>query len=80
MTQLRSFALLCLLVVWTTLSVLAAGGPHIVDDAEVETPGVCHLETWATRYIPGDGYFNLAPACTTLQMPWLEIGAAYQHY
>lgn len=80
MTQLRSYFLLCLLVVWTTVGASAAGGPHIVDDAEVETPGVCHLETWATRFIPGDGYFNVAPACTTLKMPWLEIGAAYQHY
>lgn len=80
MTQLRSFILLCLLVVLTNFGALAAGGPHIVDDAEVETPGVCHLETWATRFIPGDGYFNVAPACTTLKMPWLEIGAAYQHY
>lgn len=62
------------------MEALAAGGPHIVDDSEVETPGVCHLETWATRFIPGDGYFNIAPACTTLKMPWLEIGAAYQHY
>jgi len=59
---------------------MAAGGAHIVDDSEVETPGVCHLETWVTRFIPGDGYLNLAPACTAEKMPFLEIGAAYQHY
>ena len=58
----------------------AAGGAHIVDDSEVETPGVCHLETWVTRFVPGDGYLNLAPACTTEKMPFLEIGAAFQHY
>ena len=58
----------------------AAGGPHIVDDSEVETPGTCHLEVWATRFVPGDGYLNVAPACTAKQMPWLEIGVAYQHY
>ncbi|MGE4078981.1 MAG: hypothetical protein AB7F22_25805 [Reyranella sp.] len=82
MTLLRLLAFVCLVlsVLCPGFEALAAGGPHIVDDAEVETPGVCHLETWATRFIPGDGYFNLAPACTTLKMPWLEIGAAYQHY
>lgn len=58
----------------------AAGGAHIVDDSEVETPGVCHLETWVTRFVPGDGYLNLAPACTAKQLPNLEIGAAFQHY
>ncbi len=30
--------------------------------------------------MPGDGYGNIAPACTTLKIPWLEIGAAYAHY
>lgn len=59
---------------------LAAGGAHIVDDSEVETPGTCHLELWVTHFVPGDGYANAAPACTTLAIPWLEIGAAYTHY
>jgi hypothetical protein len=79
---LRVLTIVCLglTVLCPVLEALAAGGAHIVDDAEVETPGVCHLETWATRFIPGDGYFNLAPACTTLKMPWLEIGVADQHY
>jgi hypothetical protein len=79
---LRILAIVCLVasVLWPAFELWAAGGPHIVDDSEVETPGVCHLETWATRFIPGDGYFNVAPACTTLKIPWLEIGAAYQHY
>jgi hypothetical protein len=58
----------------------AAGGAHIVDDSEVETPGVCHLEPWVTKFVSGDGYLNLAPACTTEKMPFLEIGAAFQHY
>lgn len=78
--RLLAFASLVLAALSPVAEAWAAGGPHIVDDAEVETPGVCHLETWATRFIPGDGYFNLAPACTTLKMPWLEIGAAYQHF
>ncbi len=35
---------------------LAAGGAHIVDNSEVETPGTCHLELWVSRFVPGDGY------------------------
>ncbi|MDI1287466.1 MAG: hypothetical protein PSV46_23985 [Reyranella sp.] len=58
----------------------AAGGAHIVDDSEVETPGTCHLETWITRFVPGDGYLNLGPACTSTLMPRIEMGATYQHY
>lgn len=59
---------------------LAAGGAHVVDDSEVETPGTCHVELWMTDFVPGDGYGNFAPACTMLAIPWLEIGATYQHY
>lgn len=82
MLLLRFLTIVCLglAVLCPVPEASAAGGSHIVDDSEVETPGVCHLETWATRFIPGDGYYNLAPACTTLKMPWLEIGVADQHY
>ena len=55
---------------------MAAGGAHVVDDANVETPGMCHLESWSTRYGDGETLFNLAPACTRLDWPKLEIGAA----
>lgn len=58
----------------------AAGGAHIVDDSEVEAPGTCHFETWVTRFVPGEGYFNLSPVCTPERLPRLEIGAAFQHY
>lgn len=58
----------------------AAGGSHIVDDAEVETPGVCHIEGWVTRFVPGEGYYNAAPACTLKSLPMVEIGANFQHY
>ena len=57
-----------------------AGGAHIVDDSEVETPGTCHIESWVTRFVPGDGYANVEPACTLERVPWLEIGVPYQHY
>ena len=65
---------------WPAAEALAAGNAHIVDDSEVETPGTCHLETWVTKFIPGDGYYNVAPACTFEKMPFLELGAALQHY
>ena len=59
---------------------LAAGGAHVVDDSEVETPGTCHVELWVSRFVPGDGYANVGPACTSLKIPWLEVGASYQHF
>lgn len=61
-------------------AVRAGGGAHIVDDSEVETPGLCHLETWVTRFVPGDGYLNLGPACTFERIPWIQMGATLQHY
>ena len=68
-------------IVLPVAPVRAAGGAHIVDDSEVETPGVCHLETWVTRFVPGDGYLNLAPACTPAEkIPFIELGLVYDHY
>jgi len=61
-------------------SARAAGGSHIVDDSEVETPGDCHVELWVTRFVPGSGYGNAAPACTPKRIPFLELGMAYQDY
>jgi hypothetical protein len=58
----------------------AAGHAHIVDDADVETPGTCHLELWTTNFTSGDGYANAAPACTLKSLPFVELGAAYAHY
>lgn len=57
----------------------AAGGAHVVDDAGVEAPGVCHLETWATRSGPGRGLGNFSPACTLDRWPRLELGAGLFH-
>jgi hypothetical protein len=77
---LRFVMCLALALLFPIAEASAAGGAHIVDDSEVETPGVCHLETWVTRFVPGDGYLNGAPACTFERMPFLEVGAAFQHY
>ena len=51
----------------------------MIDDATVETPGVCHLESWITRYDGHRGLANASPACTRTAWPRLEIGAAIQH-
>jgi len=56
----------------------ASGNAHIIDDAAVETPGVCHLEGWATRFGRHHGLVNLSPACTRRAWPNLEIGASAQ--
>lgn len=58
---------------------LAAGGPHVVDDSEVEDPGVCHLETWVTRRSPSTAVGFAAPACTLSSVKWLEVGALASH-
>jgi hypothetical protein len=57
----------------------ASGNEHVIDDSVVETPGVCHLESWATRFGPRHGLVNLSPACTREAWPNLEIGGAVQH-
>lgn len=57
----------------------ASGGEHVVDDATVETPGTCHLESWVTIHNRERGLLNLSPACTRRTWPRLEIGGAFQH-
>lgn len=54
----------------------AAGGARVVDDAAVETPGVCNIETWLTGSTGGNRLFQFAPACTLRAVPTLEIGGA----
>jgi len=80
--QLFSLGVVCLLlpILWPVAETKAAGGAHIVDDSEVEKPGTCHYEFWVTRFVPGDGYANFAPACTLSQIPTLEFGGLLQHY
>lgn len=58
---------------------LAAGGAHFVDDAGVETPGTCHVESWATGYGHGRGLANLSLACTGETLPRAEIGGSVQY-
>lgn len=61
-------------------TVLAAGGPHVVEDSEVLEPGQCQVELWVTRFDPGAGYANATPACTLASLQRLELGMQFQHY
>lgn len=74
----RVAALVPIVVMLWRPHVQAAGGAHVVDDAGVETPGVCHVETWLARNGPRQGLFNLSPACTFEALPRLELGASVQ--
>lgn len=55
---------------------IAAGGARVVDDAAVETPGVCNIESWFTGSTGANRLFQWAPACTLRAVPTLEIGGA----
>jgi hypothetical protein len=80
--RLKRLAIACLLTTFFSPipQARAAGGAHIVDDSEVEPPGQCHAEFWVSKFVPGDGYGNFAPACTFAKIPNLEFGAIVQHY
>lgn len=79
---MKRLAICCLLAsfLWPAPEARAAGGAHIVDDSEVERPGQYHVEFWVTKFVPGDGYGNFAPACTPSKIPALEFGTIFQHY
>jgi len=57
----------------------AAGGAHVVDDAAVENPGLCHVESWATFASQGSGLVSVAPGCTRRAWRNLEIGGFVAH-
>lgn len=52
----------------------AAGGPHVIDDSEVEAAGDCHLETWLTRSSRDQWHANAGAGCTPEAIPMLELG------
>lgn len=52
----------------------AAGGPHVIDDSEVEAAGDCHLETWLTRSSQDQWHANAGVGCTPEALPMLELG------
>lgn len=69
----------CSLTTGAVIPAYAAGGAHVIDDAAVETPGTCHLESWVTTSSGKAGLVNSAPACTREAWPNLEIGGFVTH-
>lgn len=65
-------------VIAMPLPAMAAGGAHGVDDAAVETPGACHLESWVSDLGGGERLVNFSPACTPGALPTVEIGGTVQ--
>lgn len=70
---------LVVLCIMPVEAALAAGGAHVVDDAEVETPGVCHFENWYTHHGAGRGLANSDVGCTLKAHPHVELNGAVQH-
>lgn len=57
----------------------AAGGAHVIDDAAVETPGQCHLDSWYSRVDADAGLVQLNPGCTFAALPNIEFDLALGH-
>lgn len=72
----RTTLVACLILLPARL--MAGGGAHAVDDAGVETPGDCHLESWTSDLGRGQSLLNFGPACTPATVPTLELGATIQ--
>lgn len=77
--RLVSAAAVLILILLPAAPAFASGGEHVVDDAAVETPGTCHLESWVTLSSGGGGLVNSAPACTREAWPNLELGGFVTH-
>jgi len=58
---------------------LAAGGPHVIDDSEVEAAGGCHLDIWVTRSSHDQRHATSGAGCTPEALPTLELGAFASH-
>ncbi|MFN4090457.1 MAG: hypothetical protein ACK4QW_15635 [Alphaproteobacteria bacterium] len=56
----------------------AAGGPYVVDDAEIADPGECQIDAWASFGRSGDRILVAAPSCTFQAIPWVEFGLAVE--
>jgi hypothetical protein len=55
----------------------AAGGAFFVDNAGVDDPGTCKVETWASGARNGDLVFAVAPACAVSIGQPVEFGIQY---
>ena len=60
-------------------SATAAGGPHVIDDSEVEAAGDCHLEAWLTRSSQDQWHASAGVGCTPEALPMIELGGFAGH-
>jgi hypothetical protein len=65
---------LVLLLALVAGPVLAASGPYVVDDSEINEPGTCKVEAWASRSDTSDHLGVVSPACTFAALPFIELG------
>ena len=59
----------------------AAGGAYVVDDGSINAPGECTLDLWNKnlRHAGSSHDRVLSTACTTRDLPALQLGATWQH-
>lgn len=62
------------------LSAQAAGGAFAVEDAEVEEPGSCKVESWAAFADNRDFLGAVAPACVVSLGRPVELGMTYARF
>lgn len=68
---------ICLLGSWLILNSsvsLAAGGPYVVDDADVTERGQCHVEAWHSYQNSNNAISVVAPACNIGGIEWTLMG------
>lgn len=76
--RLTGMTLLAVAHVLAPASAFAAGGAFAVDDSEIDKPGACKVESWASFAGNHDFIAAVAPACVVkLGIP-IEFGAQYQ--
>jgi len=59
----------------------AAGGAYVVDDAAINAPGECNIDTWyqSGRHNHSSSNASLSQDCTLKGLPNLQLGAAIAH-
>lgn len=66
-------------LVFACAPAFAGGGADVVDDSAPETPGHCHVESWAAFSRDHSYLLNASPACTFESLPEVEFGASIDH-
>lgn len=79
MNALKRMVFLILFWLVATPLAYADGGAHVVDSADTEDAGYCHLENMLTSYDKGLRTLTLAPACTPSSLPHIEFGGVVNY-